>query len=54
MTVKTPQQLLEQFESALFAGAGTGEVRLEGKSYTIKSITFRGGNYTLIDTNSSP
>jgi hypothetical protein len=41
-------------ESALFTGIGSGEVDLNGQSYTNSKITFTGGDFTLSDTNNAP
>ena len=39
-------------ESAKFGGSGDGDVDLNGNSYTIDSIDFTGGDYTLVDNGS--
>jgi hypothetical protein len=41
-------------ESPMFAGAGAGEVKLSGNSYTNSNLTFSTGDYSLTDTNGSP
>ena len=41
-------------EPALFRGNGAGDVDLNGSSYTIQSLLFSAGDYTLIDTNAIP